>query len=288
MPDHLVSAKYNRMTIRKILPPRSALYLPASNPRAVEKARGLPADMIILDLEDAVKPGLKDEARAAAAIAVAQGFGDRLTAIRINGPDSPWHDADLVAVLNSACNFVVLPKTESVEAAESVAERAAKPVIAMIETPAGILAAADIAAGFEVAGLIAGTNDLMNMLQIPPDAGRSGLSLSLQMIVLAARRAGIWSFDGVYNQLSDPAGLETECREGRSFGFDGKTLIHPDQIEIANRIWSPTPAQIADASALVAAASGGAERLGDRMIESMHVEMAKRVLARAAQARSSD
>lgn len=244
--------------------------------------------MIILDLEDAVKPGLKDEARAAAAIAVAQEFGDRLTAIRINGPDSPWHDADLVAVLNSACNFVVLPKAESVEAAESVAERAAKPVIAMIETPAGILAAADIAAGFEVAGLIAGTNDLMNMLQIPPDAGRSGLSLSLQMIVLAARRAGIWSFDGVYNQLSDPAGLETECREGRSFGFDGKTLIHPDQIEIANRIWSPTPAQIADASALVAAASGGAERLGDRMIESMHVEMAKRVLARAAQARSSD
>jgi (3S)-malyl-CoA thioesterase len=285
LPDHLVSAKYNRMTIRKILAPRSALYLPASNPRAIEKARTLPADMIILDLEDAVKPGLKDEARAAATIAVAQGFGDRLTAIRINGADSPWHDADLVAVLNSACNFVVLPKAESVEAAESVAERAAKPVIAMIETPAGILAAADIAAGFEVAGLIAGTNDLMNMLQIPPDAGRPGLSLSLQMIVLAARRAGIWSFDGVYNQLSDPAGLEAECREGRSFGFDGKTLIHPDQIAIANRIWSPTPAQIADASALVAAASGGAERLGDRMIESMHAEMAKRVLARAEQAR---
>lgn len=271
------------MMTLKILPPRSALYMPASNPRAVEKARTLPADMIILDLEDAVKPGLKDEARAAAVTAVAQGFGDRLTAIRINGSDSPWHDADLVAVLNAACNFVVLPKAESVSTAEGVAERAGKPVIAMIETPAGVLAAADIANGFEVAGLIAGTNDLMNELQIPPDAGRSGLHLSLQMIVLAARRAGIWAFDGVYNQLSDAEGLEIECQEGRSFGFDGKTLIHPGQIDIANRTWSPTPAQIAEASALIAAASGGAERLGDRMIESMHVEMAARVLARVQQ-----
>jgi (3S)-malyl-CoA thioesterase len=284
LPHEQLSAKYIRMMTLKILPPRSALYLPASNPRAIEKARTLPADMIILDLEDAVKPGLKDEARAAAVTAVAQGFGDRLTAIRINGADSPCHDADLVAVLNAACNFVVLPKAETVSTAESVAERAGKPVIAMIETPTGVLAAADIASGFEVAGLIAGTNDLMNDLQIPSDAGRAGLLLSLQMIVLAARRAGVWAFDGVFNQLTDSAGLEAECLEGRSFGFDGKTLIHPGQIEIANRIWSPTPTQIAEASALIAAASGGAERLGDRMIESMHVEMAARVLARAQQA----
>lgn len=263
-----------------ILPPRSALYLPASNPRAIEKARILPADMIILDLEDAVRPGLKDEARSAAVNAVAQGFGDRLTAIRINAADSDWHAADLIAVLNSACDFVILPKVESVEVAETVAEMAGKPMIAMIETPRGVINAAAIAQGFEVVGLIAGTNDLANMLHIPPNNARTGLTLALQTIILAARAAGIWAFDGVFNDLADGDGLEAECREGRAFGFDGKTLIHPAQIEATNRIWSPSPTEIEEAKALIAAASGGAERFGDRMIEDMHVEMAKRLIAR--------
>jgi (3S)-malyl-CoA thioesterase len=131
-----------------------------------------------------------------------------------------------------------------------------------------------------VAGLIAGMNDLANELRIPPGSGRSGLTLALQSIVLAARDAGIWALDGVFNDLADAAGLQAECEEGRRFGFDGKTLIHPNQIEVTNRIWSPSVAEIEDARALVEAASGGAERFRDRMIETMHVEMAKRLLAR--------
>ncbi len=270
------------MTLSESLPPRSALYLPASNARAIEKARGLAAQMIILDLEDAVKPGLKDEARAMAVDAAAQGFGDRRVAIRVNGVESSWHAADLAAVRGSECDFVVLPKVESVEQAEAIAEKAGKPLLAMIETPRGVLNATAIAAGFEVAGLIAGTNDLANELHMPDPQNRSGMSLALQTIVLAARASGIWAFDGVFNDLDAPAGLEAQCHEGRAFGFDGKTLIHPNQIEIANRVWRPSDAELAEARALVEAASGGAERFRDRMIETMHVEMAKRLIASAA------
>lgn len=264
----------------EMLAPRSALYMPASNPRAIAKARDLPADMILLDLEDAVPPGLKDEARDAAMAACAHGFGDKLVAVRINGAETSWHAADLAAVLDSECDFVVLPKVETVNAAEEVAEKAGKPLLAMIETPRGVLAAAEIAAGFEVAGLIAGTNDLANELHVPAGQGRSGLGLALQMIVLAARAAGVWALDGVFNDLSNTAALEHECREGRALGFDGKTLIHPNQIETANRLWSPSQAEIEDARALIEAANGGAQRFRDRMIETMHVKMAKRLLAR--------
>jgi (3S)-malyl-CoA thioesterase len=270
------------MDTAMMLPPRAALYLPASNPRAIEKARGLAAELIILDLEDAVKPGLKDEARAAAVEATASGFDGKLTAIRINGPETGWHSADLVAVRGSACDFVVLPKVDRAELAEEVAEKAGKPLLAMIETPLGVMNAVGIANGFEVAGLIAGVNDLANELHIPPGSGRAGLSLSLQTIVLAARAAGIWAFDGVFNDLNDQPGLEAECREGRAFGFDGKTLIHPNQIDSTNRIWSPSDTEIEEARALIEAASGGAERFRERMIETMHVEMAKRLLARQA------
>ncbi len=268
------------MDLLENLPPRSVLYLPASNARAIEKARGLDADMIILDLEDAVKPGLKDEARAAAVAAANDGFGHRITAIRINGQGTAAHAADIIAVRSSACDVVVLPKIEECSGAERLAENLRKPVIAMIETPRGVMNAATIAGGEDVVGLIAGTNDLANELHIPAGGGRSGLSLSLQTIVLAARASGIWAFDGVFNDLTDCAALETECAEGRRFGFDGKTLIHPLQIEITNRIWSPTDIEIDDARALIAAASGGAERFRDRMIETMHVEMAERLLSR--------
>lgn len=262
------------------LPPRSALYLPASNPRAIEKARGLAADMIILDLEDAVKPGMKDEARAAAVAAARESFGDRIVAIRINAPGTAAHAADVIAVRGSACDVVIVPKVEDAEVAERLAETLRKPLIAMIETPKGVLNAAAIAGAEDVVGLIAGTNDLANELHIPPGSGRSGLALSLQTIVLAARAAGVWAFDGVFNDLTDLAGLEAECVEGRRYGFDGKTLIHPAQIEAANRIWSPSQHEVEEARALIAAASGGAERFRDRMIETMHVEMAKRLLAR--------
>lgn len=269
------------MDLESQLPPRSALYMPASNARAIEKARTLPADMIILDLEDAVKPGMKDEARIAAVDAMADGFGDRLTAIRVNAVETSWHRADMAAARQARCDFIVLPKVEDAATAERVAEMVFKPLLVMIETPLGVLNAADIARVEGVAGILVGANDLANMLRLPPSTNRDAMSVALQTIILAARAAGIWALDSVYNDLNDAAGLAAECADGRRLGFDGKTLIHPNQIEIANTAFSPSAAEIEDAQALIAAASGGAERFRDRMVETMHVDMAKRLLARA-------
>ncbi|WP_157084543.1 HpcH/HpaI aldolase/citrate lyase family protein [Sphingomonas pituitosa] len=262
------------------LAPRTALFLPASNPRAIAKARTLDCDMVILDLEDAVKPEDKDTAREAAVAAMAEGFGDRIAAIRINGADAAEHAADLAAAVASAAAVLVVPKVEDPATAARIAA-AGKPILAMIETPAGVLAAAAIAALPGVAGLIAGTNDLKASLGIPSAAGRGGLSLALQTVVLAARAGGGWALDGVFNALADPEGLEAECREGRALGFDGKTLIHPGQIATAALAFAPTGDEIADARALLAAARGGAERFRDRMIEAMHVAQARLVLRRA-------
>jgi citrate lyase subunit beta/citryl-CoA lyase len=259
---------------------RSLLFLPASNPRAIEKARSLPADMIFLDLEDAVKPEEKDRARAAAIEAAAQGFGGRPVAIRVNKPGDPWYAEDLLAVAESAADAVIFPKVQSADEVGRPAERARKPVLAMIETAAGVLDARRIARVTE--GLIAGTNDLSAALGIPPGTpGRWGLFHALQTVVLAARAAGVPAFDGVYNGLDDAQGLEVECREGRAFGFDGKTLIHPSQIETCNRIFGPSDEEVESARRLLAAATGGAERFEGRMIESMHVEQARRLLKRA-------
>lgn len=262
------------------LAPRTALFLPASNPRAIAKARGLAADLVILDLEDAVKPEDKAAARVAAVEAVGQGFGPRLCAIRINGIESGEHDDDLDAVAASAADFAVLPKTETAEEAARVAQILGKPLLAMIETPLGVLNAAEIAAVTGVHGLIAGTNDLAATLRLPPGAGRTPLALSLQMIVLAARASDVWALDGVFNALDDPEGLAVEAREGRALGFDGKSLIHPGQIAIAATAFGPTPEEIADAEALIEASTGGAERYQGRMIESMHVEAARALLSR--------
>jgi len=263
------------------LPPRSALYLPASNARAIEKSRGLDADLVILDLEDAVPAALKDQARAAAVEAVATGFDGRRVAIRINPLESEWHSADLAAVRGSAADLAVLPKVEDPDATATIGAALGKPLLAMIETPRGLLGVNAIAALPGVAGLIAGTNDLKNELHIPFSAGRGGLSLALQTIVLAARAAGVVALDGVWNALDDPEGLALECAEGRALGFDGKTLIHPAQIETANRQFGPDDAELEDARALIAAFRGGAERFRDRMIESMHVLAAERLIDRA-------
>jgi citrate lyase subunit beta/citryl-CoA lyase len=260
--------------------PRTALFLPASNPRAIEKARGLDADMIFLDLEDAVPPEHKAAARDAAIAAVAEGFRCP-AAIRINAIDSEWHAADAAAVARSKADFVIQPKVESVKALSATG----KPLMAMIETPAGVLAAADIARQPLVAGLIAGTNDLGATLRA---TSRAGMTMALQTIVLAARVAGIVALDGVYNRLDDAEGLESECREGRMMGFDGKTIIHPNQLAIANRVFGPDEAQLAEARALVAAFGGGAERFRDRMIESMHVEAAQRLIEQAEGLRTRD
>ncbi|RYE02031.1 MAG: CoA ester lyase [Sphingomonadales bacterium] len=263
------------------LAPRTALFLPASNPRAIEKARGLAADMVILDLEDAVKPGDKDSARAAAIAAVAEGFGKRLSAIRLNGSDTPEYAADVAAVAASGADYAVLPKAEDPALIADLSKALGKPLLAMIETPRGVFAAAAIAALPGVRGLIAGTNDLAATLRLPPGSGREAMGVALQTIVLAARAGDAWAFDGVFNRLDDAAGLETESREGRALGFDGKSLIHPNQIEIAARAFGPTELEIADARALIAAATGGAERYRDSMIETMHVDQARALLARA-------
>jgi citrate lyase subunit beta/citryl-CoA lyase len=257
---------------------RSLLFLPASNPRAIAKARTLEADMIILDLEDAVKAEEKEAARAAAVEAVREGFGARLAAIRVNAAGTIWHEQDVAAVAGSAVHCIVVPKVEAAAQAQKVAA-AGKPLVAMIETASGVLAAAAVAQAS--AALLVGTNDLRADLGIPAAAGREGLALSLQFIVLAARAAGGAVFDGVYNRLEDDAGLAAECREGRAFGFDGKSVIHPSQIATANRVFSPDEEEVAAAERLIAAARGGAERFEGRMIEAMHVAEAEAALAKA-------
>lgn len=260
-------------------PPRSALYLPASNPRAIEKARSLAADLILLDLEDAVAPADKPVARDAAIAAARQGFGGRGVAIRINAIGTEWHSADVAAVAASSADAIVLPKAEVAADVITVARAAGKPLLAMIETPAGVYAAREIAAQPGVTGLIAGTNDLAAALRC---SGRAGLGLALQAIVLAARASGVFALDGVFNRLDDPAGLEAEARDGRAVGFDGKTLIHPNQIDAANRAFGPAEDEIEDAHALLQAHAGGAQRFRNRMIEALHLEAARRTLDRAA------
>jgi (3S)-malyl-CoA thioesterase len=258
---------------------RTLLFLPASNPRAIEKARGLDADMIVLDLEDAVKPEDKAAAREAAVAAVRTGFGGRPAAIRINVAGSAWYGEDVVKVRGSGVDCIVLPKTENRRQVHDLIRLVERPVLAMVETAAGVIAATDIAR--EAAALVAGTNDLAADLGIPPGAGRAGLTHALQSIVLAARSARAAAFDGVYNRLEDDAGLAAECEEGRRYGFDGKSLIHPSQIDTANRLFSPGEAEIDAALRLIAAATGGAERHEGRMIESMHVHQAQALLAKA-------
>jgi citrate lyase beta subunit len=257
---------------------RSLLFLPASNPRAIAKAREAGADLVILDLEDAVKAEDKASARDAAVDAVTEAWSMPV-AIRINGVGSEWHSLDLDAAARSKADLIVLPRAISAHLVHGVAEAAGKPVLAMIETAAGVLAAAAIAG--ESAGLVAGTNDLRADLRLPLDATRAPISASLQLIVLAARAAGVPVFDGVFNNLEDSDTFLREAEDGRNLGFDGKSLIHPNQIAPCHRAFAPGEAEVERARAVVDAFQGGAERFGNEMIERMHVEAAERVLARA-------
>jgi (3S)-malyl-CoA thioesterase len=256
---------------------RSLLFLPASNPRAIEKARTLDADMIVLDLEDAVREEDKASARAAMIEAVGGGFGARVVAVRINPVGSAHFGEDVAAVRQCEPDYLVLAKAESAKQVHDASGLIARPVLAMIETPRGVLDAAAIA--LSAKGLIAGTNDLGASLGLA--GGRGGLVYALQRVVLAARAAGIAAFDGVYNGLAEDDALAEECAEGRAWGFDGKSLIHPSQIATANRIFSPGAAEIDAARRIIAAAGGGAERHEGRMIEGMHVDQARAVLAKA-------
>jgi citrate lyase subunit beta/citryl-CoA lyase len=257
---------------------RSLLFLPASNPRAIAKAREAGADLVILDLEDAVRPEDKAAARGAAVEAVGTAW-TMPVAIRINGIGTEWHSLDLDAVAQSEADLVVVPRAISAHVIHEIAETVSKPLLAMIETAAGVLAAPAIAG--ECAGLIAGTNDLKADLRLPLEATRAPISASLQLIVLAARAAGIAVFDGVFNSLDDADGFRREAEEGRRLGFDGKSLIHPNQIAPCHQAFAPGAAEVERARALVDAFRGGAERFGNEMIERMHVEAAQRVLDRA-------
>src|SRR5438309_5711246 len=258
---------------------RSVLFLPASNPRAIAKAREAGADLVVLDLEDAVKREDKDAARNAAVEAVRAAW-PMPVAIRVNGVGTEWHSLDLDAVAGSKADLVVVPRAISAHLVHEVAEAVSKPILAMIETAAGVLASAEIAG--ETGGLIAGTNDLRSDLRLPLDANREPISASLQMIVLAARASGVAVVDGVFNRLDDPDGFLTEAEDGRRLGFDGKSLIHPDQIAPCHKAFAPREAELARARRLVEAFHGAAERFENEMIERMHVEAAKRLLDRAA------
>lgn len=272
---------------------RSALFLPASNSRAIAKARRLDSDAVILDLEDAVAPDAKAVARDAAVAAVREGgFGDRLLVVRTNGFDSPHAADDLAALAETRPAAVLIPKVDDV--ATLAAARAALgpdvPLWAMIETCRGILSLGAItqaATALGLTALIAGTNDLAKEMRLPsPPAPEALLPLRVQ-IVVAARSAGLIALDGVCNALDAPEQLAAECAEGRRLGFDGKTLIHPNQIAAANAGFGPDAAEIAWAQRVVEAfadpeqAALGAIRLDGQMVERLHLAEAERILALA-------
>ena len=273
-------------------PRRSVLYMPSSNERALEKAKSLPVDGLILDLEDAVAPDAKDAARANAAAAVRSGeYGNRELTIRVNGADTAWHDADLAAAAEAAPDAIVVPKVNSPEAVRSLVasfHRAGVPertkLWAMIESPYAILHCEEIAAASDrLTVLVIGTNDLVKELYAEHVPGRAPITTSLQLAVLAARATGKVVLDGVYNDVKDTEGFLAECEQGRQLGMDGKTLIHPGQVEGANTAFAPSEQAIADAKGIVAAwedgAGTGVVTYGGKMVESLHVEQARRTLA---------
>lgn len=267
---------------------RSALYLPASSARMIDKARGLECDAVILDLEDAVAPAAKAEARSrAVAAARAGGFGDRMLALRVNAPDTEWGAADLAAATVAGFDAVLLPKVshpERIAAARAVLGDDV-PVWAMIETCAALLALPAIAAAPGLAALIVGPNDLAQDMRCTPGADRLPLLPHLVAVVTAARAYGLIALDGVSNVLADTPDLQAECAQGAAFGFDGKTLIHPAQIAPANRAFAPSAARVAWARAIVAAyarpenAAKGAIGVNGEMVERLHLAEAKRIVA---------
>lgn len=269
---------------------RSVLYLPASNARAVEKARTLDCDVAILDLEDAVAAEAKAEARAAALAAVqAGGFGPRL-GVRINGLDTPWGLDDLAALKAAGAALIVAPKVETPETVHAITAWLPKGAAlwAMIETPRALLTLTEIAeAGGALDGLMLGVNDLAKALGTGPSPDREPFKPWLALLVAAARTHNLLAIDGVFNRIDDTDGLAAEAAQGRLYGFDGKSLIHPSQIAPANAAFSPSEAEIEQARAVIAAfaapeAEGlGAIRVNGAMVERLHLEQARALLARA-------
>lgn len=273
-------------------PRRSVLYMPASNERALEKARTLPVDGLILDLEDAVGPDHKEAAREnAGAAASSGGYGHREVAIRVNGAGTRWHEDDLAAACAAGPDAVVVPKVGSAEQVRELVaamERHGAPdrtrLWAMVETPTAVLDVAAIAtASDRLAVLVLGTNDLVKELGVRSVPGRGPLLTALSMTVLAARHAGVAVLDGVWNDVKDLEGFEAECVQGRDLGFDGKTLVHPGQVGPCNAVFSPSAEEVEQARGILAAweGAGGAGVVvhEGRMVELLHVESARKVLA---------
>jgi citrate lyase subunit beta / citryl-CoA lyase len=274
-------------------PRRSVLYMPGANERALEKAQTIPADALILDLEDAVAPDAKPEARERVCAAATSGaYGTREIAIRANGLGTQWHDDDIAAIAAAGPAAIVVPKINSadeVHQIEKALEAGGAPdhtkIWAMLETPIAMLSAHEIAtASDRLAVLVMGTNDLAKELQAAHVPGRQPLLPGLGFCLLATRAAGKVILDGVYNDIKDDAGFLAECEQGRDLGFDGKTLIHPSQVEPCNATFAPSAEEVEKAGRIIAAfeeaeaAGKGVVTVDGRMIENLHVEQARRTL----------
>ena len=279
-----------------VRPRRSVLYMPGANTRALEKARTLPADALIFDLEDAVAPEAKEAARTNVVLAAeSRAYGKREIAIRCNGLGTPWGEADIEAIAKSGADAILVPKVESatqVTQVVSLLDTAGAPtdmaVWAMMETPKGILRAEEIAGSHPRLGLfVMGTNDLVKDMRARHTPMRLPMITALGIGMLAARAHGLAILDGVYNDIQDTAGFRAVCQQGLEMGFDGKTLIHPSQVEPCNEIFAPSAAELEMAGKIVAAfkaaqAEGkGVVTVDGRMIENLHVEQAERALALA-------
>jgi citrate lyase subunit beta / citryl-CoA lyase len=284
----------------EIRPRRSVLYMPGANARALEKACSLPADGIIIDLEDAVAPEAKEAARAQVVAAVKQGgYGRREVVIRVNAPDTPWGEDDLAAAAQAAPDAILVPKVSDPDTLTSIGHRLRRlnapekmRVWAMIETPLAILRCEEIARAARdvdtrLACFVMGTNDLAKETRARQVPGRAPMLPWLATAIAAARAHDIDILDGVYNALQDEAGFRAECEQGRDLGFDGKTLIHPNQIGPANEIFAPPPEEVEQARAVIAAFARPENRgkgvisLEGRMVERMHADIAERTVALA-------
>jgi len=278
-------------------PRRSLLFMPGTNPRAMEKARQLDADGLIFDLEDSVAPDGKEQARTAIASALQQGgYGKRELVLRVNGAGTSWHRDDLVFAASLPIDAVLLPKVGSsadVQATEAVLDGADAPanlaLWCMMETPSGFLHAEAIASSSSrLAALVMGTEDLAKDLRARPRPDRVPFATALGLGLLAARAYGLAALDSVYRDFNDDAGFAAECQQGRDLGFDGKTLIHPRQIATANAAFAPSAEELAEAGAVVAtfdaaiAAGKGVATLNGKMIEKLHADTARRLLGLAA------
>ena len=284
------------MTAPQARPRRSVLYMPGANAKALEKAKSLPADAVILDLEDAVAPDAKDDARAAvAAIVKAGGYGKREVIIRVNSLTSPWGAQDLEAAVDAGPDGILFPKISSADevlaASEAMDALGAAPSMtlwAMIETPRAILEIASIAASStnsRLAAFVMGTNDLAKETRARQTADRAPFHFALAASVTAARLYNLAVIDGVYNDIANAEGFEAICWQGLEFGFDGKTLIHPSQIETCNRVFAPDVAEVAHARAVIAAfldpanAGKGVLKVDGKMTELLHRDMAEQTVA---------